>query len=98
DDLVTGVQTCALPICRQVFLAEGPFLAHQASYSVPVAALQRFAQFLSNGGDTLQVVLHFLLAVDLGLKHLPVVDARAPRFSRIEIGRASCREEGDEWR
>src|SRR5687767_15292902 len=87
DKLVTGVQTCALPISQ----TEGKLLA---------ARLQHLVKLVVVGGEgdlgalaDLQVLPRAAGAGQPGVK-VPEVGRCALRHEAGEIGRASCRERG----
>src|SRR5207244_5057285 len=89
DDLVTGVQTCALPISYRVSRDFGG-----ADVTVPGA------QYAIYAGDRWEVASNF--TVTYGLRaDIPVLSATPPYAGKVdtilgrrtdEIGRASCRE------
>src|SRR5207244_5560095 len=94
DDLVTGVQTCALPIYW--LFVDIHLLADFSKRNIPAATIG-----WELPGDTVSSVM-----VDnegggrLALEHLHKLGHRKIAFIRgpktlIEIGRASCRERGE---
>src|SRR5207244_6162545 len=89
DDLVTGVQTCALPICRGAF--NGWITWAQATASRPAINPQLLAnpcprcwsvRTRSTRGGTMNVLI------------VSDIHANWPALSAVEIGRASCRGRG----
>src|SRR3546814_9974694 len=87
--LVTGVQTCALPICSSV---KGLMLGGNCDGSTALIGFNRFRGFtgaLVAGGWVADAVESFFFeAVAAELDPIPSADsARLPK-----IGRASCRE------
>src|SRR5207244_5592865 len=95
DDLVTGVQTCALPILR--------FLGNRSSgkmgYALAEAALRRGARvILVSGPVALEAPTGAEIArVESAEEMRRAVLARSAEATMIikEIGRASCRERGE---
>src|SRR5215813_1029164 len=67
----------------QVPFAKIPFLAHQTAGLGPIGLFERNAHRLRHFGDPLEVGPHLLLAVDMGLEYLPIVDPRLPRFAGV---------------
>src|SRR5699024_11743770 len=94
DRNVTGVQTCALPICLQQGV---PLPAPDHLDDVPAGAPERGFQLL----DDLAVAAHRAVqALQVAVDHegevvqlLPGGEVRQPAGLR-QIGRASCRESG----
>src|SRR5258708_9402886 len=84
DDLVTGVQTCALPICG-LSAAQGRHLRQAGSYRVimPRNCLDLKSIRISRAGMVRALMVSGVVSVG-GC-------AAGPDFAR-QIGRASCRE------
>src|SRR5215471_2152159 len=72
----------------QVPFAKIPFLAHQTAGLGPIGQLERNAHRLRHFGNPLEVGPHLLLAVDMGLEYLPIVDARLPWFAGVAENQA----------
>src|SRR5207247_6806859 len=86
DPLVTGVQTCALPICLSPIWA----LAESASESVGMSAVSSLSRARSRP-DMLWPVTGGLYLLTVGVRRMP--------FERItEIDRSEERRVGKEWR
>src|SRR3546814_7793142 len=88
--LVTGVQTCALPICLTLIRGQAAEFAHQI-VEMQLARLCRLDAGLERGG----VILHFQAALLLAQLAVKMVskNGEQPRLEvGYEIGRASCRE------
>src|SRR5207244_7523864 len=81
DDLVTGVQTCALPIFPTgILLHSGDFKLDNTPIDGRVTDLQGIAEEASRG-------VHLFLSDSTNAE-----DPGATGSERSEIGRASCRE------
>src|SRR5207244_8226369 len=90
DDLVTGVQTCALPIFGTA--AHGSVL-----YTSSAAALRGFNVIVPvDGMSTVGEHIYVEQYVAYNLTHAPVLSPKVTltRTDMIKIGRASCRERG----
>src|SRR5207244_7579593 len=89
DDLVTGVQTCALPISQLAEIGLGHSERHRPtepntsirSYNTPECLLRVLLRVINQTGET--VAQKQLLPVSLCLRQ---------KRQQHEIGRASCRE------
>src|SRR5205823_9455315 len=92
DKLVTGVQTCALPIYRRQTIARFVNLAD------PIDAAEMLAKRAASQRlvvDDHRTHLGFLAAEGSGA---PLIRHRSPRHYCVgQIGRASCRERGWVW-
>src|SRR2546423_3837765 len=78
---------------REVTLAKGPFFAHEAAYLAPVGAFEGAAKKLRDFRDAREVGEHFLVAVDVRAKHVPIIDGGfaglagiAEHDSALELG------------
>src|SRR5207244_4569135 len=89
DDLVTGVQTCALPICRYDAMLD--LLAGDATLSHLDAERMEFAMTHAEVGAAALSVMRFPADVveAIGSHHTPPAEVTS-QLGR-EIGRASCR-------
>src|SRR5207244_5906526 len=91
DDLVTGVQTCALPICVHVIVKETAratqMLQNLLQFSRPNAMERKPCRL----EDQVRAALE-LKAYDLRRDRVTVVTELEPVAPVLEIGRASCRD------
>src|SRR5207244_8475853 len=90
DDLVTGVQTCALPICSRglrIFC----FHVEASGQKLPVATQHELLEQLTAWGFPVEA--HHALVPDLAHANTEItkLETLLPK-----IGRASCRERGRE--
>src|SRR5438552_16134165 len=95
DDLVTGVQTCALPICQSAILHLSGFLA----CFIPEELESRTLNFVQELGVRSFVRRAFWLQ-ESSPRLLPTTSQRYERSGQqtdSEIGRASCRERVKIW-
>src|SRR5207244_10438704 len=87
DDLVTGVQTCALPISmRSVVLAR-----EQHASELPQALPTRSSSHFS-GSEVKAKLANVRLASADGWASEPAAERKRTKILAAEIGRASCRE------
>src|SRR5207244_9872731 len=90
DDLVTGVQTCALPICPA---AEPPaFLFKDDAFAAPEESFAASDLFALN--EQMRRFLAHDIAVQLHSSG-PTNGLIEALYSKNQIGRASCRERGE---
>src|SRR5207244_8081587 len=87
DDLVTGVQTCALPIFKEIGIERGEQTIDDGIVEKMVAHRQkkRFADTVSGGKKRYAILFLPVTVFDEGR-------AKASRNQLLKIGRASCRE------
>src|SRR5205823_6062530 len=76
---------------RQVSLAEGPFLAHEAASLLPIGFFHGYAHFLGHFRNALEAVLHRALAPDMRLEDFPVVDAMLARLAGVSDHHAALK-------
>src|SRR5205823_8409204 len=86
DKLVTGVQTCALPICRALARILSNLLANALAYTAEGGIVRADVRFEDGAG--------VLTLTDSGAGFSDAERGRVGRpFTRFDqIGRASCRE------
>src|SRR5206468_8421835 len=89
DLIVTGVQTCALPICPGE--GETPYAERDLQFLV-VEPVDRLGKLLLLGRDRLDIDLCGLPLPHLGVRDPGVFLFPALLRLREKIGRASCRE------
>src|SRR5206468_1201056 len=87
DDAVDGFRRDG----RQVSLAEGPFLAHEAASLLPIRFFHGYAHFLGHFRNALEAVLHRALAPDMRLEDFPVVDAMLARLAGVSDHHAALK-------
>src|SRR3546814_939576 len=93
--LVSGVQTCALPICLPVVFAGNAIIVEDSQFdalgpgrlSIRIPALR---QALAGGGETVEAAVKAL--EDFHYEELTLTLAKTAANDATEIGRASCRE------
>src|SRR5207244_7202960 len=88
DDLVTGVQTCALPICENYRRAFDGFDAARIARYRP----SRVRRLLANPG-----IVRNRLKIRAAIVNAKAFLAVQKEFGSFEIGRASCRERVESW-
>src|SRR5205823_7913151 len=94
DKLVTGVQTCALPIlqCHELYHSIGQCqLPHRTQIALPVT------QFWLELNPTLLVQCFEKLRCKKGIPLGFLVYQLRQGLSQFQIGRASCRERVEIW-
>src|SRR3546814_17000376 len=103
--LVTGVQTCALPILPHVELrADQGYrqdivtaIASGEAYGTPDAEGASYLDVLEVRNVAGEVALAVVVASDLKAAVAPRIEPRVDVVIAAEIGRASCRERGCEY-
>src|SRR5207244_10309030 len=91
DDLVTGVQTCALPICGR---AEDRGRREQIRRRAGPAAGRGLAVLRRDAARVPRAVQHRGTVRESGM---PGVAEYGPAVGVLQIGRASCRESVEVW-
>src|SRR5205823_10845330 len=95
DKLVTGVQTCALPISNLKLAVGGVFpYAKAREHGIPVG-LGTDGAASNNSLDLFQDVKHLALIQKHAARDPAAMPATEAWAVATEIGRASCRERGE---
>src|SRR5205823_11624057 len=76
---------------RQVSLAEGPFLAHEAASLLTTRFFHGYAHFLVHIRNAREAVLHRALAPDMRLEDFPVVDGMLARLAGVSDHHAALK-------
>src|SRR5207244_9113051 len=92
DDLVTGVQTCALPILKYRHLLVDEYQDVNRASARLLKALAGDGERLWVVGDARQSIYRFRGASSANMVRFDTDFPRAKRLSLGKIGRASCRE------
>src|SRR5205823_6880538 len=96
DKLVTGVQTCALPICHIVDAKRNIHFRGGSNQARSERQHQLLILAFVRSNDELRLQQSLLLIEKENRKRV-VVDLLLYGRCDLEIGRASCRERGEMW-
>src|SRR5207244_10323501 len=97
DDLVTGVQTCALPILRHARLQRDAFESIDKAWAARTITMERIAALIRQIAADRKVIVAYQNEYELGQRSLiDLLNAQNQLFN--EIGRASCRERSESSR